>query len=462
MPRSQSSATVQSSRRSLLRRGGAALSVALGGSLAGCSLFGGEDRDPESTPSRTPFDVPEETASPTPGTTTSPTTDTGSIVDFAPVPFPEPDPPEYRRWLPAPDELGVSGPGDSEDPRYGYRVVDFEQVRELGTAVPGSYTLDRQFGTLGLEYFGIGVENYRRVVRTAGDRAVVVEAEIDPPSVATTLLDAGYSADGRVREYRVFSRDDGPRAVAVGDDALVFGRAGEGSDQVAIVRSVLDAAAGEVDRYHEVDTGARRLSRTVGTPPLGFVNPRAGRGFLDTLELDGTTGFASSQAFDDAATYWQYVFSFDGPVETEAVREGLRQFAVDTGDFRYATAVEVSVGNRTARVAASIDDERIYQVFDFPTDITYPQVIWGYEQSTDGEDTTVTITHEAGDEVDADLLRVDGGRIRDDPGADAIAPGDSLTVVAATDTGEPPYVIRIVWQARDPPVYAVIGRYSLA
>ncbi|PSQ15683.1 hypothetical protein BRD00_13570 [Halobacteriales archaeon QS_8_69_26] len=449
------------SRRGLLRSGARWLAVGTGVAVAGCNGLGGDGQE-----DRTTFNVPETTT--TEGTDpvpTSTTADPASVVNFASLSVPEVDPPAYRQWLPAPSALFPDREG------YRLRVARPARVTDLGTAVPVRFARHQRVGKLGLDHFGVGFEDYRWVLRIApwGDtRSAVVSASFDRAAVAGTLTETGYERAGDHRGTWLFAREDGPRAVALGDGTLAWAAAVDRDATPgprAVVRTLVDARRGAVDRYHEVDGDFEEFSRTAGGPLVGTLHAGdVAAGYpLWNWDLQGLVGWASTTAFDEGNSYLRAVFAFDRDLDPDRTVDELRRRTASEPLFAGAGAVDVTADDRSATVVAAVEDERYHDLVgdDRPLPgVTFPQITWGYDHDPAADE--VTITHRGGDVVAAPTITVDyssGGRVpqfRDEH--DVVEPGVSLTVpVSAEDPGR----ITVSWLSPGVASGGVTGIYDV-
>lgn len=452
----------RATRRDLLRSGARWLAVGVGAATAGCNGLGGDGRG-----DRTTFDVPATTddgtvPDPTTGGTT---TDPARAVNFQSLPDPDGGPPVYRRWLPVPSRLFPDEDG------YRVQVARPTAMADLGDAVPARFARHERVGKLGLDHFGIGFGNYEWVLRIApwgSVRGAVVSGDFDRESVGETLTATGYERAGNHRGADLFAREDGPRAVALGDGSLAWAAAVDrGSDPGprAVVRTLVDARRGEIDRYHEVDGEFAEFSRRTGGPLVGTLHAGdvAAAYPLWNWDLEGLVGWASTVAFDRERSYLRAVFTFGRDLDREPTVEAFRRRVASERLFGDADAVDVRVTGRSATVVAAVADDRYHDLVgaDRPLQgVTFPQITWGYEYDPAAGE--VTITHRGGDRVAAATLTVDytaGGRVpqfRDE--YDRVDPGDSLTVPVS---GAEPGRITVSWLSPGVAAGGVTGIYDV-
>lgn len=363
----------------------------------------------------------------------------GRRVRYGRVDAPEPGPPAYRRWLPAPSAFqGSSGEGDGG-------------VERLLTATPGNLGADVAgerfaFGTdilrRKLDHVGVGYENYDRVVWY--DPAFVAAGDVDRSAVRETLAPTGYWTAGTYRGFDLYSRDDLPRAVAVGDSTVVFVR---GAGGVRDAKAVVDAIVGAAPRYHEVNETFARLSEAVGASPFTW--------FFQDDDADHSA-HTSSFTFDEESVYyvWHRIYpEGETPSKSEIQRE-----LEDEKRPREALDVDVEIDGRVVTIENRQGHARFRESND--EDVPPPQVTWGLDHDRDAE--TVTLGHEAGDPVPADRLAVEYAPILhdgDEPGIgtqfadeyDTVAPGDAITFdVSDWPVDTPPETeLRVVWTSPD-------------
>ncbi|PSQ15684.1 hypothetical protein BRD00_13575 [Halobacteriales archaeon QS_8_69_26] len=335
-------------------------------------------------------------------------------------------------------------------------------MNALRPDVPERFARDRR-RKLGLDHFGIGFDRYQWVLRI--DRwTAVLTGRFDPADVVDTLLASGYGRAGTHHGVALLAREDGPRAVAVADGALAWSSAPGGDPPVGAVRALFDAKAGRVPRYHETDEGEgfATLTEATGGPLVGRLFVDAGDLPIPGFDVEGVDGWGTAVAFDGATTYLRTVVAFDRPKDPETVRLKLRSGAAGREFYRTADAVDVTADERSASVVAAVADERYADLLGAPeTDVTYPQVTWGYDRDPAADE--VTVTHRGGDEVPAGSLRVTTPAVPDEPSRfadeyDAVGPGDSLAVAVPPSGGGR---IRILWSSSAGARRSVLDRYEV-
>ncbi|MCU4799215.1 hypothetical protein OB920_02355 [Halobacteria archaeon HArc-gm2] len=365
-------------RRTLLRAGAAAVSTGLTASAAGCTAL-------------PPL---------------------GSKPSYGRVDVPEAGPPDYRRWLPAQSVV------ETDDDW----LITYAEPGPFDGPAPEEFVARRAALRVEIDYFGIGYENYDRLVTT--NLATVVVAEFAADEVAATLADTAYEPDGTYRDYDLYARSDVPRRLAVRDGVLVWTSAEH--HRAANLEATIDAGRGDVERYHEADDDFAAVTEAVGASRLLYV----GGGHPGLATEYATMG---ADAFRIADAGYQILLErYPGgqAVSAERIRRLLEDQPHELTSE--AETPDVGVDGRLARVEARVplapNGDR--DPVDEP-----PQVTWG--ASFDPDTRTVTIRHEAGEAVDADLLWYDVDSPDDYgeieklplwPGRDSAGPGDETTV----------------------------------
>ncbi|MFB6151976.1 MAG: hypothetical protein ABEJ40_09240 [Haloarculaceae archaeon] len=300
---------------------------------------------------------------------------------------------------------------------------------------PSGMNYARSWNAPRLDYFGVGYEDYERVVSVEMGDVYAIEADVDTAAVAETVTDSGYAGAGSYRDYDLFSRSDLRRVLAVRADALLFG---VGERAGADVRAMADARAGGLARFHERDAVHAALTRRTGSRPwlyYGF------GGFLRgdiTRHVDGqTTGISVDD--DHVYTYYTYLFDDAAVVDRAAIRTQLRDWVAREerpGPFGPdTTTADIDVDGRFVAVE---NRHPRGEFLDDGATTPMPQITWGFE---DG-DGRLTVRHEAGDSADASALffrlrppdrRQETSATLDDPVQfadeyDTVGPGDSVTL----------------------------------
>ncbi|GGN98466.1 MULTISPECIES: hypothetical protein [Haloarcula] len=345
----------------------------------------------------------------------------GSSLSYGRLDVPPADEPAYRRWLPTPDAF---------ETRY-------DDGYSFGSVEPGPYVADaprkfrarRALFKLEPDYFGIGFENYDRMVTS--NLGVVVEASFDRDAVASTLIGSGYAPDGTYRGYDLFARRDTERRVAVGDGVVVWTNAVE--HPAANLELLIDTGAGDRTRYHEASDAFAAVSAAVGASRQVIAGPYS-------MDPRGDSEFgADAFRLGDDATYQVLAMHFAaGRTPTqESLESAFRESYRLTEESQGA---EITVDGRLATVEARAPRR---ESVDPTPDVDPPQVTWG--ASTDAGVEALTLRHEAGDAVPAEWLWLDfedgAGpneveKISLWPDRETVEPGDTTTV-DLRDHGDP-------------------------
>jgi len=374
------------SRRALLRAGGAALLA----STAGCT-----------------------TALPP----------VGPAREFGRVDAPPADPPRYRRALPAPGAVdGLAGEG---------YAAHYRRPSALDYSAPIRFLVPRKRVLADLDAFGVGYADADELLHT--DLGTVVYADFDRREVARSLAESGYAPAGVHRSYDRFAREDVPRRAAVGDGVLVWT-----SDRVhdlPRLELLADAEAGRVARYHEEHEAVADLTDRIGESRMVELIPpvRGARDWtsVEAFRFDGETAF--------------HVRAFAYPSADAVPEDRLRRRSVrrETVLTREVDGADVRVDGRVVTFEGRIPPRAGVAPAD--VDPPYPpQVTWGLDRAADA----VTVRHEAGDPVPGDALRVEftrgpdaDGLVYDDP-RPLFAAGETVTpgTTATLDVADPPTV----------------------
>jgi hypothetical protein len=358
----------------------------------------------------------------------------GGGIPYGSVSLPESEPPRFRQWVPSESAF---------EPH-----VDAEQSGRIRYKRPGvgNRSVGRPFRindtalASDMEHVGIGYTEYDAVVHNGS--AIVGLTSVDRESVASALDPTGYEHTDTHRGYDRYTRSDGPRALAVGDEAIVAARA-DGTEPlesaVGRVTTTIDAKAGRAERRHESDDDFRMLTEmTGGRPSVQTSLPLPG--------LGEPVGSALSYAFDEDNVYvvvdHVYASAADRPDES-TIQDALADTLDGPALFLPSgpETVDIETDGRTLSVRmktrAAPYLERVWA--DQP-----PLVTFGVEFDSD----RLTFTHEAGESVPASRLgiRPEYGFEGGDPfeGGGTFGPGDSVTL-DLTDDADESYAIS--WQS---------------
>lgn len=351
----------------------------------------------------------------------------GGKVDFGSVDPPSIGDPSYRKWIPHPSEFaGASGdalPAVVHPAAFASHVYGHRYQRHVGGR------LKAQVG-----YFGLGWEHYDAVVDYGLDPldpTYALVGSVDVETVAGTLTDCGYERTDSYRGYQVYELPDVAWTAALDDRSVLWSSGDHARDHL---ETVVDARAGDVDRYHERDEDFRTLSNAAGAS--SYADFTVERYTLDVTEESQaaakTFRFDDENVVDRVFFVDHYLYPEGEVPSADEVRRAYR----DEYQSRSAKKVEVTTDGRLVTVELELSDEGFQSYFpELETDTTaWPQVSWGIDHDRDAQE--VTVTHEAGEPVDATNLRLElgekaVGEVRDAQFADrydAVTVGDGVTV----------------------------------
>lgn len=352
----------------------------------------------------------------------------GQEIRFDDVQSPDPAPPRYREWAPAPDAADL----DLTPDIVAVPNSDVEAV----TGVPAEY--GRGFLAPTLDYFGVGFGNYDLALRLF-DRQTdvhVLEGPIAQAEVGPVVQDSGYEAGGEHRGYDRYVREDVPRTVAVTEGRILFGK---GPRRDAAIDLALDARAGDVPPATE-DPAFEQVTDAAGTRPFLMLDDGFS-GIFDDYEIER---IAVGIDFDESAFYYCHYLRFldDVPSRSDVRDE------VESMEFgEEADAVDVHRDDRFVSMVFAVSSDVVqseYQPSGSP-----PHCTWSVEADDEG----YRIVHEAGEAVPAEQLSVRDTwadeMVLDVQFAEeyaTVGPGDSLRVPADAIEEGP---LTVIWEHRN-------------
>lgn len=331
----------------------------------------------------------------------------GKRPDSGRVDVPDGGAPTYCDWLPAPSTASTG----NANIRY-VEPADLASAGRLRPFYVGQFAW-------GLDWLGRPFQDYDRVIgrKTAAGQVTALLGDIDPSAVRDALDGTGYEQVDEYEGTRRFARSDDPRAVAVGQDAVVIAR-GEQPLAATATATMLDASAGRIDRRTDVDAAFDRVTAAVAAQPF-LMAPAL---FFQVPGDVQTSAFAEVPTEDDR----YYVNALHYPDAATPSEAELRDAIAENGESDGALT-EVRTDGPLAVLEQRVDPDTEQRP------LRYRLATWGVQR--DGR--TVTFHHEAGESYDPALLSVrsDRERIEDDleDRFDSVGPGDRIEVTVPAD-----------------------------
>ena len=337
----------------------------------------------------------------------------GTAVRYGEVDVPDPEPPGYREWLPAP----TAHPTTDED----YDVMVYtpppsDAVDWTRASVPRAILVSFT------DYLGVHIDDVE--LAFTGEATAALLGEFEPSAVEETAARTSYEPDGTVAGYDVYRRPDTGKIAAVSRNRLLFS---SGPAPREAVEAMIGAHSGEVPRYHEEAPVFADLSAGSGRRRWNWLVPGGvEREDDDTIESD-TVGWATGFEHDEDSVYFVQTWLF--PPDYDLTESGVKAALNQRDRAIDATAVDIEVADRTATIASQLRQDR-FLAEHANEGFLVPYATWNGEHDEAAEQ--LTIRHEAGDTVSTERLSIRGDdlTLRTDAGP-RIGPGDELTVSTA-------------------------------
>lgn len=309
----------------------------------------------------------------------------GQQVQFGRVDEPPASPPVYRDWVP--EQL----PERDRPPSITYTSPD-KDVSKL-------FPIGRGVLVAQLDYLGVPFSEFDHAM-SFGDVAVAL-GPIDPDVVAETVDQTGYTETEPVDGLVAYGREDTRRTVAVGDGVVIGAGSGTPEQRRQKIKRVQGARRGDVPRLAETNATFDKISQRVGVSPF-FNLTTGGRNYLDGADDHPDSDWWTMEfRFDDDYVYFIHTHAY--PKGETADRRYIEETVYDSGRAPDTRNIDIRIDGRFGVIVEQLARE-VYT--DGKGQTVSPHITWGIEDSGD-----VTIVHEAGDSVDADILRIKG-RVR--------------------------------------------------
>lgn len=341
----------------------------------------------------------------------------GQQVNFGRVDEPPVEEPVYRDWIPA-DRMDDPGTGIG---------IQFVHPGNLGRDTIGAAnSFWRDIMVTQMDYVGIEFETFDYGI-SLGSETLAVGA-IDHSAVDRTIERTSYQSAGQYESLQLYHREDTDRTIAVGDDVVV---SSTHDDARSRIETLYDTGQGTNSRAHEVDDEFALATDRIGSCPSlhlsqGSTNPSNERESLPESQW-------SAMGFRFDETYVYYVSTYLYPPGEAASQRDLEEFVHDNARATSSLNVDVRTDDRFGVIVMQLSHETYLDQSGGDPSFRSPHITWGVQANSD----TITLIHEAGDSVDADVLTVqaraaDGEYEPTDEqftdSFDTVDPGDRLTV----------------------------------
>lgn len=335
---------------------------------------------------------------------------------YGQIDLPESEPPRFRKWIPSRAAFQSSVENDHSGP------IQYSNPGASQQEFGQPFTPNDEFMISEMAFVGIEYESYDEVL-TNGE-AFVALTSVDRDAVGSTLDRTEYDRAGTHRGYDLYTRSDLPRALGVGDDAIVTAPtlgADTVESAVGRVTTTIDASQGRAQRRHEADADFEAITDTAGARPSIWLD-------IAPLELGDPVTGAASFTFDSETVYtiWDQFY----PSADEVPSESDVEERLESENVPYPTdsnLIDIEIDGRRMSIQG---EKQATEVLEDTESERPPLITWGVEY--DAERSRLTFTHEVGDEVPSARLQINPQYGFDGSGPfgeyDIFGPGDSVTL----------------------------------
>lgn len=343
----------------------------------------------------------------------------GEQVRFGRVDEPPGFEPIYRKWVPD-ERAGSSGDWTPS--------VLYTTPGRTGADVVGRpYTLGRSVVQASMDYIGVDFETMAYVGQTS--EVAFAVGTVDRDAVDETITRTGYEPADRIRDLEVYARSDTDRTLAVGEDVLL---SSSGDRARTLIERVYDASRGRTASAYESRRDFRTFVDHVRASPFVHV-------FGGSIS-DGQAGELPDSVYSTMEFRFDenHVYSVNRALyedEASVDRRTIERHIHENDRARRAHNVDIRVEGRIAGWVIQMTHSEYNDSASGPAGFVQPHITWGVED--DGDE--ITLVHEAGDPIDADLLEVLVRRSADRQPTDrqfsdeydSVSSGDRLTIDAS-------------------------------
>lgn len=333
----------------------------------------------------------------------------------------------------------------------------------------------------------VSLTGFNDVERKVVGISVVALEEFDPDAVGDELTEGSY--DPTDSEYDVDRYEDSRSAVAVREDALVYGQLvgdGAGTDDMSYgefemdpARAPLAAAEGDAERFGDRENASTLRSELDGDVTAAVdvgadVRESLGESFGAEREslariVESVQAFGFDATFEGDTTALTYAAVADPEeLDLETVRSFLEE--VESTEGSSIGDVSVSRDGRAVVASAAADTRRLIESHrealsgpEERTRPTLPQVAFSIERTADDR---VRVTHDGGDGVERPLtirfeaVRADGtAGVADETWRDTpITAGDEYVTRNEASAGA---TVRVIWSSEDGSTAGTLARATV-
>jgi hypothetical protein len=346
----------------------------------------------------------------------------GQRVRFGEVTEPPSGSPHYRHWVP---DFAENIREQIDNPVRNTAVEYVEPGNRGEDLLGAGYGGDNAMRAM--EYVGVDFEEFDWIVTDRGQ--AVARGTFDHTAVEETIGQIPYELDGHYRGFDLYRNDNIRRMIGVSDELLVF--TGYFDDPHGPVERVIDAGAGRITRRHEVVSEFASLSSATGARPVVTISP-------SQYSIEGTEAVLEARTLTPRESDVIAGRMLLLPENHGISRSNFENHLAEFPEALEATRVDVSVEGRVATALGQLEPEVFLDIEDVHD---RPLITWDASYDADAE--TVTVTHKAGDSIDADQLTITfvdystqtGNREQADTQftavTDRVGPGTEVTVDVA-------------------------------